>query len=93
MNRHFVHRSQALDSSEFRLIGSEQTWDPLINSLDSDLIIVGYPHSPGLSDPWSGERLVLAGGGPVLFMPVTWGSAALGQNILVAWNAIAESPH
>lgn len=79
-------------SSEFRLIGSEQAWnDPLIHSLHSDLIILGYPHSPGLSEPWFGEQLVLASGVPALFIPESWASTTVGQNILVAWNATREA--
>lgn len=79
-------------SSEFRLIGSEQRRDdPLIHSLHSDLIVLGYPRSPGLSEPWTAERLMRDSGVPALFIPESWASVPVGQNILVAWNGSREA--
>jgi nucleotide-binding universal stress UspA family protein len=88
----FPARARRALPSEFRLVESEQAWyDPLIHALHSDLIILGYPHSPGLSEPWSGERLVPTSGVPALFIPDSWTSTIVGQNIVVAWNGTREA--
>lgn len=93
LDRHFtsIVRRHSV-SSEFRLIGSQHTQDdPLIHSLHADLIVLGYPSSPGLSALWTAERLVLASGVPALFVPGNWTSNTVGQNILVAWNGSREA--
>jgi nucleotide-binding universal stress UspA family protein len=79
-------------SSEFRAIwAGHAKEDTLVNSLHCDLVVLGHPNSPGLPESWSGERLVIASGAPAILIPEGWGSAPIGRNALIGWNASREA--
>ena len=82
---------------EFRPIGqgwSAEDWsaeDAVVNSLHSDLVVVGHPEPNGLPEGMSGERILLASGVPILVVPNAWEGETIGSRILVGWNATREA--
>jgi nucleotide-binding universal stress UspA family protein len=78
-------------SHEFRLLQPDESNDGVaLNSLHTDLVIVGGPQRSGLPGDWSAEALVLATGVPFLLLPEPWmGSAA--DHVVVAWNASRQA--
>lgn len=77
---------------EFRAIGRGKTAeDAILNSLHSDLVIVGHPEPHGLPDDMSAERILLASGIPLLVIPNAWEGETIGDKILIGWNATREA--
>ncbi len=78
-------------SFEFRHFRQDDVNDSAaMNSLHTDLVIVGGPRAGGLPNNWSAETLLLATGVPFLLLPESWtGSNA--EHIVVAWNASREA--
>jgi nucleotide-binding universal stress UspA family protein len=79
-------------SGEFRPIG--RGWsaeDAVVNSLHSDLVVVGHPVPNGLPKDISPERILRASGVPLLVVPNTWEGETIGSRILVGWNATREA--
>ena len=77
---------------EFRPIGRGKTAEEaIVNSLHSDLIVVGHPEPNGLPDDMPPERILLASGVPVLIVPNAWRSETIGERILVGWNASRQA--
>ena len=78
-------------SFEFRFLRQGDVNDSVtLNSLHTDLVIVGGPRPGGLPSDWSAEALLLATGVPFLLLPEPWtGSAA--EHVVVAWNASREA--
>jgi nucleotide-binding universal stress UspA family protein len=74
-------------SAEFRVIWS---WgddaEAVINSLHSDVVILGHPRAPGLPKSWPADRLLLASGVPTIVIPDQWKSTTLGTRVLIGWN-------
>lgn len=79
-------------STEVRVIrwgnGEEEV---LANSLHCDVVILGHPKAHGLSDWWTGRRLLMASGVPILVIPDGWEGETIGRRVLVAWNASREA--
>jgi nucleotide-binding universal stress UspA family protein len=79
-------------SGEFRLIGRENTAEEAIRiAFHSDLIVVGHPEPNGLPDDVSVEKLLLTSGTPTLIVPNGWKGEAIGNKILIGWNATREA--
>jgi len=79
-------------SGEFRLIGRENTAEEAIRiAFHSDLIVVGCPAPNGLPDDVSVEKLLLTSGTPTLIVPNGWKGEAIGNKILIGWNATREA--
>jgi nucleotide-binding universal stress UspA family protein len=78
-------------SFEFRQLRQGDDNDSFaLNSLHTDLVIVGGPRTSRLPGDWSAEGLLLATGVPFLLLPEPWkGSAA--EHVVVAWNASREA--
>jgi nucleotide-binding universal stress UspA family protein len=88
--------------AEFRVIWRNATdEDAVLNSLHSDLVIIGHPDPHDLPNGWTPERLLVASGVPVLMVPHDWAPRAPdgddwaprapGGKVLVAWNASREA--
>ena len=74
-------------SSEFRVVWRDALdQGAALRSLHCDLIVAGHPKPRDLPDGWTGERLLLATGTPVLLIPNAWTAEAVGQTVVVAWN-------
>jgi nucleotide-binding universal stress UspA family protein len=79
-------------SSEFRPIQRGKTAETaIINSLHSDLLIVGHPEPNGLPDDMSADRILLASGVPLLIVPNDWKGERIGDRIMIGWNASPEA--
>jgi hypothetical protein len=93
VGEHFRGLCDSLNvSGEFRLIGRENTTQEAIRiAFYSDLIVVGRPEPHGLPDDMSAERLLLASGTPTLIVPNTWKGEAIGNKILIGWNATRQA--
>jgi nucleotide-binding universal stress UspA family protein len=84
-------------SGEFRQIGqgwSTEDWsaeDAVVNSLHSDLVVVGHPEPNGLPRHMLPEGMLLASGVPLLVVPNAWEGETIGSRILVGWNATREA--
>ena len=78
-------------SFEFRCLHQGDFHDgAALNSLHTDLVIVGGPRPGGLPSDWSAKSLLLATGVPFLLLPEPWaGSTA--EHVVVAWNASREA--
>jgi nucleotide-binding universal stress UspA family protein len=59
----------------------------------ADLVVVGQPHADdaGGAEPDFAERLLLAGGRPLLIVPYAGEFTDVGKRALVAWNASREA--
>jgi nucleotide-binding universal stress UspA family protein len=72
---------------EFRAIRRGRTEEEaVLNSLQSDLVVVGHPEPHGLPDDMSPERMLLASGVPLLIVPNAWAGETIGDRILIGWN-------
>ena len=79
-------------SGEFRPIHRDKTEAAaIINSLHSDLLIVGHPEPNGLPDDMSAEKILLASGVPLLIIPNAWKGETIGSRIMIGWNASPEA--
>jgi nucleotide-binding universal stress UspA family protein len=79
-------------SCEFRGISWRQpAEDAILNALHSDLVIVGHPQPNGLPGDMSLETIFLASGAPLVVLPNAWHGKAIGDKVLVAWNASREA--
>jgi nucleotide-binding universal stress UspA family protein len=77
---------------EFRPIQREKTTETaIINSLHSDLLVIGHGSPNGLPDDMSAERILLACGVPLLIVPNEWEGDTIGDKILIGWNASPEA--
>ena len=75
-------------AGELRRIDSDQpAREALLSALHSDLVIVGHPEPNGLPDDLMLETILLASGVPLLVLPNAWLGEAIGNNVLIAWNA------
>jgi nucleotide-binding universal stress UspA family protein len=89
VGEHFRRLCDSLDvSGEFRRIGRESSAEEAIRiAFHSDLVIVGRPEPHGLPDDMTVEKLLLASGTPTLIVPNAWNGEAIGNRILIGWNA------
>ncbi len=79
-------------SGEFRPIQRGKTEEEaIINSLHSDLLVVGHGKPGGLPDDMSAGRILLASGVPLLIVPNDWKGDTIGENVLIGWNASPEA--
>jgi hypothetical protein len=77
---------------EFRPIGRGRTAEEaILNSLHSDLVVVGHPDPHGLPDGMFPEMILLASGVPLLIVPNAWHGETIGDKILIGWNASREA--
>jgi nucleotide-binding universal stress UspA family protein len=77
---------------EFRPIGRRKTAaEAILNSLHSDLVVVGHPEPHGLPDDMSPESILLTSGVPLLIVPNPWDGPTIGNKILIGWNASREA--
>lgn len=93
VGEHFQSRCARLNvPGEFRAIGRGHTAEEaILNSLHSDLVIVGHPEPHGLPDHLSPERILLASGVPLLVAPNAWEGETIGSKILIGWNATRQA--
>jgi hypothetical protein len=63
----------------------------IINSLHSDLLVIGHPQPNGLPDDVSAEKMLLASGVPLLIVPNDWKGDTIGDRIMIGWNATPEA--
>jgi nucleotide-binding universal stress UspA family protein len=79
-------------SAEFRPINRDKTTElAIINSLHSDLLVIGHPEPNGLPNDVSAERILLASGVALLIIPNAWTGETIGQRIMIGWNASPEA--
>jgi nucleotide-binding universal stress UspA family protein len=79
-------------SAEFRAIQRGKTAETaIINSLHSDLLVIGHPAPSGLPDDVSAEKILLACGVPLLIVPNDWKGETIGDQIMIGWNASPEA--
>jgi nucleotide-binding universal stress UspA family protein len=77
---------------EFRAIRRGRTAEEaVLNSLQSDLVVVGHPEPHGLPDDMSPERMLLASGVPLLIVPNAWEGGTIGERILIGWNGTRQA--
>ena len=77
---------------EFRAIRRGRTEEEaVLNSLQSDLVVVGHPEPHGLPDDMSPERMLLASGVPLLIVPNAWACETIGDRILIGWNRTRQA--
>ena len=75
-------------SGDFRPVHRDKTAEAaIINSLHSDLLVIGHPQPNGLPDDISAEKILLASGVPLLIVPNDWKGETIGERIMVGWNA------
>jgi len=93
VRRRFEEISAKRDlSAEFRVIrrgGPDE--DLTLNSLHSDLVVIGQRELQELKGYASPEKLLLSSGAPILIIPSGWKSESIGNKILVGWNASREA--
>ena len=79
-------------SAEFRPIQRGKTDEAaIINSLHSDLLVIGNPEPSGLPDDMTAERILLASGVPLLIIPNDWHGETIGERVMIGWNASPEA--
>jgi nucleotide-binding universal stress UspA family protein len=79
-------------TGDFRPIQKGNTAEAaIINSLHSDLLIVGHPQPNGLPDEVSAEKILLASGVPLLIIPNDWRGETIGKRVMIGWNASPEA--
>jgi nucleotide-binding universal stress UspA family protein len=76
-----------------RIIWGRPVKEAILNALHSDLVIVGHPQPNGLPADMSLETIFLASGTPLLVVPNAWQGKAIGDNVLIAWNASRQARH
>jgi nucleotide-binding universal stress UspA family protein len=93
MGEYFRSLCAGLDvAGEFRPIHRGRTAEmAIINSLHSDLLVIGHPEPSGLPDDISAERILLASGVPLLIIPNDWKGETIGDRIMIGWNASPEA--
>ena len=93
VRRRFEEISAKRDlSAEFRVIRrSGPDEDLTLNSLHSDLVVIGQRELQELKGYASPEKLLLSSGAPILIIPSGWKSESIGNKILVGWNASREA--
>lgn len=57
-----------------------------------DLIVVGHPRLPGLSEALSADRLLLRSARPVLIVPADW-TRDIGGRVMIGWNGSPAARH
>lgn len=65
--------------------------DLALQSLYCDLIIAGYPHTPGAPSGWHPLGTLRQTGVPMLLVPPHWKGEQVGRRIVVAWNASKQA--
>ncbi|HEX4199160.1 MAG TPA: universal stress protein [Caulobacteraceae bacterium] len=90
---HFQSLCRRLNvSAEFRKIDrGNPAQMAIINSLHSDLLVIGHPEPSGLPDEISAEKILVASGVPVLIVPNDWQGGAIGENVMIGWNGSPEA--
>jgi len=79
-------------SCDFRPIHRDRpTETAIINSLHSDLLVIGHPQPNGLPDDVSAEKMLLASGVPLLIIPNDWKGDTIGERVMIGWNATPEA--
>jgi len=79
-------------SGEFRPVHRDRPAETaIINSLHSDLLVIGHPQPNGLPDDVSAEKMLLVSGVPLLIVPNEWKGETIGERILIGWNATPEA--
>jgi nucleotide-binding universal stress UspA family protein len=79
-------------AGEFHPIKRDKTAEAaIINSLHSDLLIIGHPEPNGLPDELSADRILLASGVPLLIIPNAWNGETIGSRVMISWNASPEA--
>jgi nucleotide-binding universal stress UspA family protein len=79
-------------SGDFRPIHRDKTAEAaIINSLHSDLLVIGHPQPNGLPDDISAQKILLASGVPLLIVPNDWKGETIGDRIMIGWNATPEA--
>jgi nucleotide-binding universal stress UspA family protein len=93
VRRRFEEISAKRDlSAEFRVIRRGRPDEDLtLNSLHSDLVVIGQRELQELKGYASPEKLLLSSGAPILIIPGGWKSESIGNKILVGWNASREA--
>ena len=93
VRRRFEEISAKRDlSAEFRVIRRGRPDEDLtLNSLHSDLVVIGQRELQELKGYASPEKLLLSSGAPILIIPSGWKSESIGNKILVGWNASREA--
>jgi nucleotide-binding universal stress UspA family protein len=93
VGEHFLALCDGLKvSAEFRPIQRGKTAETaIINSLHSDLLVIGHPQPSGLPDDVSAEKILLASGVPLLIVPNDWKGETIGERIMIGWNASPEA--
>jgi nucleotide-binding universal stress UspA family protein len=77
---------------EFRVIRGGRTAEKaILDSLLSDLVLVGHPEPHGLPDAMSPESILLASGVPLLIVPNAWTGETIGDRILIGWNRTRQA--
>ena len=80
-------------AGELRRIDSHRpAQEAILNAFHSDLAIVGHPEPNGLPDDVTLETILLASGVPLLVLPNAWLGEAIGNNVLIGWNASRKGP-
>ena len=65
----------------------------ILNAFQSDLVVVGHPAPDGLPEYMAPERILLESGGHLLIIPNAWAGEAIGERIVIGWNATREARH
>jgi nucleotide-binding universal stress UspA family protein len=79
-------------SAEFRKIDRDNPAQvAIVNSLHSDLLIIGHGEPSGLPDEVTAEKMLLASGVPVLIVPNDWSGEAIGDVVMIGWNGSPEA--
>jgi nucleotide-binding universal stress UspA family protein len=79
-------------NAEFRPIDRAKTAEvAIINSLHSDLIVIGHPAPSGLPDDMTAVKVLLASGVPLLIVPNGWNGETIGERVMIGWNASPEA--
>jgi nucleotide-binding universal stress UspA family protein len=79
-------------NAEFRPIDRAKTAEvAIINSLHSDLIVIGHPAPSGLPDDMTAQKVLLASGVPLLIVPNGWRGETIGERVMIGWNASPEA--
>ena len=79
-------------SGDFRPIHRDRPVEmAIINSLHSDLLVIGHPQPSGLPDDISAEKILLTSGVPLLIVPNDWRGETIGERVMIGWNATPEA--
>jgi hypothetical protein len=79
-------------SCDFRPIHRDRPAETaIINSLHSDLLVIGHPQPNGLPDDVTAEKMLLSSGVPLLIVPNEWKGDTIGERVVIGWNATPEA--